>query len=1302
MPELDICTIVARNYLPQARVLARSHAEHHPGARCFVLVIDDDGSVDAQAEPFELVAPADLRLDAYDEMRAAYDVLEFATSLKPWLLRHLLEERGCAAGLAYLDPDIRIFAPLGPVEEALRDHPVVLTPHLAGPLPRDGRRPSEADILVAGFFNLGFVALKAGADADRLLDWWAERLLTDCRNAPAEGIFVDQRWMDLAPSFLPDLAVLRDPACNLAYWNILGRELTVTDGRYAVDGHPLRFLHLSGYDPARPFELSRHQDRVRLSDEPVLRELCDGYRAALLEEGWDAACAIPYGNDVLPSGMALTPLLREAYRDGRSEGMLPASIFTPAGEAEFVAWLNERDPQAPRVTRLLQRAWAERSDMRHAFPDLGDERDARGFLRWVADHGSSELAIPEALIPAEALALRSAGAQLPPVDTVRDGVPGVNVAGYLRAELGIGEIARQMVAALDAAGVPAAPIELNAPASRAGHPFAGLDAERPPLPVNLICVNADGVPRLAREVGEQFFEGRHNIGLWWWETNAFPAEYDEAFGYVDEIWAGTSFVAQTLAAAAPVPVVHIPMPIAVAPTHPLAVGELGWPADFTFLYAYDYNSTVRRKNPVAAVRAFTTAFAEGEGPVLVLKSINADKQPDQHAEVLDAIGGRTDIVILGGYLDAPDRDRLMASCDCYVSLHRCEGLGLTIAEAMYLGKPVIATGYSGNMDYMTAANSLAVDFTMIPVGEGAWPYPADGEWAEPDVEHAARLMRQVFDDPQAAAALGVRAAADMRAGHSLLVTGRAAEARLRRIAPRLAGGARAPLPSSARAGALIAAGSAPRVRARGGKAGAALRRIVLRAIRPYTYWQEEINRALSDDARALDRRVNARVSALHATALGRLREQERQLEALRAELAARPVPSGAVAEPQPSTPARPASGGPRVTVVTVGPNAQLAHVRVLARSLARTNPGTPCVWVLTDEPYGLPDVSGEPIELLVAADLAIPGMRELAFEHDRDALAAVLTPAAIEHVLRRDDVDAVVLLRPATFVAGPLDPITAPLVAAPLVLTPHMAEPATGPDALERELFASVRGVFNAGVVAVADVPEALEALRWWDEQVRADCVDDPHRGLYYEQRHLDLTLAVVPGLHVLRDRGVNIGHWNLAERAPRLAGGRVEVDGRSATVVHFSGYDPERPDLATIDRPAVTLASFGPAADIYRLYREELLDAGARDACLLPYAYDAFDDGAPVTDAVRDLHRRLGRDAARFGDPFATGPGTFRAWMAQPAGDDGVSRFWDVIWRERPDLQALYPQHLGEDHEAFLDWVDHAGRTEYAVPWDV
>ena len=201
------------------------------------------------------------------------------------------------------------------------------------------------------------------------------------------------------------------------------------------------------------------------------------------------------------------------------------------------------------------------------------------------------------------------------------------------------------------------------------------------------------------------------------------------------------------------------------------------------MFAFDYLSTAERKNPWGLVEAFELAFAPGESPLLVIKSINAHRRPDQAERLRLRVAGSPDVLLLEDYLDADDLDALVALCDCYVSLHRSEGLGLTMAEAMALGKPVIATGYSGNLQFMTEANSFLVPWTSTTIPSGCEPYPAGGTWADPDLEAAARLMRTVLEDPELAAARGRQGAEDIRVLHSPQAAGRQISARLAELIP---------------------------------------------------------------------------------------------------------------------------------------------------------------------------------------------------------------------------------------------------------------------------------------------------------------------------------------------------------------------------------------------------------------------------------------------------------------------------------------------------------------------------------------
>jgi glycosyltransferase involved in cell wall biosynthesis len=297
---------------------------------------------------------------------------------------------------------------------------------------------------------------------------------------------------------------------------------------------------------------------------------------------------------------------------------------------------------------------------------------------------------------------------------------------------------------------------------------------------NLICINADELPLLAKSVGNGFFSERPSIGVWAWETDLVPERWNEAFALLDEIWVYSDYVAGNLGRAASVPVHRVPPPV-VPPDPGGQRVDLHIPGGFQFLFMFDFFSTIQRKNPVGLVNAFRLAFEPDEGPQLVIKTINGVHRPAALEEVLWAARGRPDVHVIDRSLSARERDALLTGCDCYVSLHRSEGFGLTLAECMALGKPVIATAFSGPTDFMTDDNSYPVPFEMTCVGADCEIYPAEGKWAEPDVAEAARLLRRVLEQPEEAREKGERAKHDTERMYSPAVVGEKIGSRLREI-----------------------------------------------------------------------------------------------------------------------------------------------------------------------------------------------------------------------------------------------------------------------------------------------------------------------------------------------------------------------------------------------------------------------------------------------------------------------------------------------------------------------------------------
>jgi glycosyltransferase involved in cell wall biosynthesis len=217
---------------------------------------------------------------------------------------------------------------------------------------------------------------------------------------------------------------------------------------------------------------------------------------------------------------------------------------------------------------------------------------------------------------------------------------------------------------------------------------------------------------------------------------------------MDEIWAPSRFIADALARRITRPVIHMPVALELTPPAAMPRERFGLPADrFLFFFAFDFLSFIERKNPQAAIAAFRAAFPEAGRAGLVLKCMNGSVVPEKLQAFRDELAGDRDIFLIDDTLTREETLALIASTDAVVSLHRSEGLGLLIAEAMLLGKPVIATDYSASQDLLSAETGYPVRYSLVPVPDGAYPFAEGQVWAEPDVQHAAELMAALAANP---------------------------------------------------------------------------------------------------------------------------------------------------------------------------------------------------------------------------------------------------------------------------------------------------------------------------------------------------------------------------------------------------------------------------------------------------------------------------------------------------------------------------------------------------------------------------
>jgi len=479
------------------------------------------------------------------------------------------------------------------------------------------------------------------------------------------------------------------------------------------------------------------------------------------------------------------PFLEWMLVSGRAEHGLGDTFLTTVADAAR-AYREHRDGQAgpehnapPQLTRLAAAIYRSRPELQQYFPDPCG-RDSVRFLAWLLTYGRKEhnlsalqtapieqqwrmavraLPSPAARVRYE-LILRAMSASLyargvlaraakvarawrTPVRPRRaDAEPlpslefGVNLIGYFHSPTGVGQSVREAHGALRAAGVPASLRSVDGPPMSTGFPYFA----------NLFYVNADQTDAVRQKFGQPFYTARHNIGYWTWELDEFPDRWTGAFSAYREVWTPSTFCRNAVSRKAPVSVLTIPY--AVSPVVPTGMDRQYFglaPDRFLFLAAFDVFSVVDRKNPLAAIRAFELAFGAESSCQLVLKVNNGGARPECIEELRDACTSGA-VHFIDATLGREEMYGLIQCADCFVSLHRSEGFGLVIAEAMHFGKPVIVTNYSGNTDFTHPDNSLLVDYKLIPVGPGCEPYDPGSVWADPDVEQAAGYMRNIAAD----------------------------------------------------------------------------------------------------------------------------------------------------------------------------------------------------------------------------------------------------------------------------------------------------------------------------------------------------------------------------------------------------------------------------------------------------------------------------------------------------------------------------------------------------------------------------
>jgi len=314
-----LCTIIAKNYIAHARTLVESFRECHPEIACYVLIVDEfEKYVVPAQEQFEVISLRELELPKARTLCFKYNVTELCTATKPFLLEHLLQKRGIQK-LLYIDPDILVTAKLSELFAKLDRFDVVLTPHVETDYPEDGLQPDDSAVLQTGLFNLGFIGVRDSENTRELLRWWKRKLQDKCVVHVQGGLFVDQKFMDLASVLFENIYVEKGTGYNVAYWNLHSRKIGKSNGIWTCNDGPLYFFHFSGYQQEDRESLTTHipkgEMRYRLTDLPELREMFSEYARRVESHGYAESHEWPYTFAAFANGRAIPYVYRKLYRE---------------------------------------------------------------------------------------------------------------------------------------------------------------------------------------------------------------------------------------------------------------------------------------------------------------------------------------------------------------------------------------------------------------------------------------------------------------------------------------------------------------------------------------------------------------------------------------------------------------------------------------------------------------------------------------------------------------------------------------------------------------------------------------------------------------------------------------------------------------------------------------------------------------------------------------------------------------------------------------------------------------------------
>lgn len=770
-------TIVSNNYFHYAKTLFDSirAIPEYANIDFYTAIVDKNNVNVNDYKDMQFIRLNELNIEDLDIFLFRYNILEANTAVKPFVFEKLLEKY---QEVVYFDPDIFVYKPLTLDNIDKKSLIGILTPHITEPIQNDGSEPCEQTYMKYGLYNLGFITLFQNYKTAKFLEWWKDRLSNKCYNDANAGLFTDQKWIDLAFVLFKDFHICYDKSWNIAYWNITEREKALENPT---------FIHYSGFSSKK---LSIHQTRFDKVPD-CIKSFVDNYSLVLNQNNNLNYNNIKYHFNYFKDGSQIHQWQRDFYRTcqikyenpfNHSNLFIPENIIKHSNINNLGFYHNE-------IPILGKYKWMQKAGY-VKLPSGGKVRVVGYFDGYQKPHNilsfivNDKLINTTAIVPGEfdisfnipnisnqILKILSHSSFIPKQEKMgedtrelsvkiqsisieeesdthikskyiinfsdykeiesKNNGKGINVFGYGHSESGIGQIMR----GFDTLDLPINNVILHDLLKPNKDKDITNDGYNDNNSYNLFIINGD--EDYLTKFPYNYFCSKYNIGYWNWELENIPESWLKNQRVLQEVWCSSSFIQKSLSKRLKLPCVVVP-PVVEFNAVKISKQTLGLPDKFIFLNIFDSKSVINRKNPIDLINTFNYVFKDNKNVCLIIKT-------DASFEGLKEYEETDKIIIIRENWTKDKIHSLQYNANCFVSLHRSEGFGLNIAESMYLGIPVITTDYSGNTDFCKRNNSLLVDYTLVPVGEGSSPYSPNDFWAQPDLDHAGWLMREIFE-----------------------------------------------------------------------------------------------------------------------------------------------------------------------------------------------------------------------------------------------------------------------------------------------------------------------------------------------------------------------------------------------------------------------------------------------------------------------------------------------------------------------------------------------------------------------------